>query len=332
MRQIAACAARVHATTRPMWNHAARDSVRARCCHGFECGGLTPPSIGDKNLSAATAVLLLMPNTLRRTFIALTLLCFSLFQPAAFSQSPIAVRFKEGLVRGFLVLRSPEGEILASGDMTQTAQGDRVTNHLVFRFKDGSIQDETVVFTQRKTFRLLTDHLQQHGPSFKRSTNMSINALKGDVTVRYTDDNGKEQTASEHLNLPSDLANGMALFLIKNIPPGAAETKLSMVVSTPKPRLVKLVISPKGEEPFTIAGSPRTATRYLIKIELEGVAGWLAPLLGKQPPDLDLWVVGGEAPAFVKSEGPFYLGGPAWRVELTSPTWPGESKSSSSSH
>jgi len=27
-------------------------------------------------------------------------------------------------------------------------------------------------------------------------------------------------------------------------------------------------------------------------------------------------------PAFVKSEQPFYMGGPLWRIELVSPVWP----------
>jgi len=35
-----------------------------------------------------------------------------------------------------------------------------------------------------------------------------------------------------------------------------------------------------------------------------------------------VWILGGDAPAFVKAEQPFYAGGPVWRVELASPSWP----------
>jgi hypothetical protein len=35
-----------------------------------------------------------------------------------------------------------------------------------------------------------------------------------------------------------------------------------------------------------------------------------------------VWILGGEAPAFVKLEGPLYFGGPIWRIELASPVWP----------
>jgi len=34
---------------------------------------------------------------------------------------------------------------------------------------------------------------------------------------------------------------------------------------------------------------------------------------------MQIWVLEGEAPAFVKFEGPLYNGGPIWRVELAAP-------------
>ena len=43
-----------------------------------------------------------------------------------------------------------------------------MTARLVFRFKDGSLSDETAVYSQRGRFRLLTDHVVQKGPSFSK--------------------------------------------------------------------------------------------------------------------------------------------------------------------
>jgi hypothetical protein len=245
----------------------------------------------------------------------------ALLHPAALPAEQVMVRHVEGLVHGFLVLRTLEGNTLADGDLIQFAQGDRVTNHLVFRFKDGSVHDETAVFSQRRSFRLLSDHLVQKGPSFQHPMDVSIDASKGLVTVRYTDD-GKEKIRTDRLKLPLDLANGLVLTLLKNLRPDAPETKVSMVAATPKPLLVKLAITARGEEPFSIAGSSRKATRYVVKVEIGGIAGLLAPLLGKQVPDTHVWILEGDAPAFVKSEGPLYMGGPIWRIELTSPVWP----------
>ena len=52
----------------------------------------------------------------------------SMFHPDSAEDGRVAVRHKEGLVHGFLVLRSVDGKILANGDLIQTAVGDRVTD------------------------------------------------------------------------------------------------------------------------------------------------------------------------------------------------------------
>jgi hypothetical protein len=76
------------------------------------------------------------------------------------------VRHMEGLMHGFLALRTLDGKRLADGEMTQIAQGDRVTSRLIFRFKDGSVYDDTTIFSQPGTFRVLNDHLVQRGPLY----------------------------------------------------------------------------------------------------------------------------------------------------------------------
>jgi len=236
--------------------------------------------------------------------------------------SKIAVHYKEGLTHGFLVLSTMDGSQIAVGDLTEVVHGNRLTSHLVYHFKDGSLQDEIVVFSQRQYFSLISYHLIQKGPTFKQPTEMTFQTAGGHVTVRYTDDKGQEKTEDEHLKLPPDLANGMVLTLLKNQNPDEQLPQLSMVVATPKPRIVKLSISSQGKEPFTLAGSRREALHYVIKVEIGGLAGLVAPLLGKQPPDAHVWIIGGEAPTFVKSETLSYIGGPVWRTELVSPVWP----------
>jgi hypothetical protein len=254
-----------------------------------------------------------------RFLVAVLVSCGTIPKPLLADAVP--VRQTEGLLHGFLVLRALNGDSLATGDLTQVTHGDRVTSELAFRFKDGSIFEEIAVFSQRRTFQLLTYHLVQKGPTFKRPTDMKLNASTGQVTVHYIDD-GKEKTVTDQMKLPVDLANGIVTTLMNHIDPKAAKTMLSMVVSTPKPRLVKLAISPEGEDSFSIGGSMLKATRYVVKIEIGGISGVVAPIIGRQPPDTRVWMLGGKAPAFLKSEGPLYDEGPIWRIELTSPVWP----------
>lgn len=236
------------------------------------------------------------------------------------SAEPVKVRYLEGAVHGFLALRTLDGQILASGDLTQTVKGNRAVSHLRFRFRDGSIDDETAVFSQRGTFRLISDHHVQTGPAFPSPTDVRINAATGQVTVRY-EEKGKTKVETEHLDLPPDVSNGIILDVLKNISPGSKETKLSYVAATPKPRLVHLSITPQGSETFLVAGVPNKATKFGIQVELGGISGLIAPFVGKRPENIYVWIARGQAPAFVKSEQFLYLGGPMLSIEMTSPVW-----------
>ena len=241
---------------------------------------------------------------------------------ASAGASPVAVRHREGALHGFLVLSTLDGVPIAEGDQTQVPHGTQITSRLTYHFKDGSLQDETAVFSQRSEFRLISYHLVQKGPAFKNATEISIAASSGQVTVQYTDDDGKEKTITEHLKLPPDLANGLVPVLLKNLGDDPQPLEVSMLVATPKPRLVKLAINREGKDPFSLAGAGREALHYSVKIEIGGIAGVVASWVGKQPPDSHVWILGGESPAFVRSETLSYMGGPMWRTELLAPTWP----------
>jgi hypothetical protein len=115
--------------------------------------------------------------------------------------------------------------------------------------------------------------------------------------------------------------------VLENLSPSATGATVSMLVATPKPRIVKLEVSSRGEEPFSVVGSTHQAKHYEIKIDLGGVAGVVAPLVGKQPPNIHAWVIGGQAPTFIREVGPMYSEGPVMTIELASPVWPDPAKS-----
>jgi hypothetical protein len=250
----------------------------------------------------------------------LSLLAIVFFQPGGLPAEPIPVRYREGTMHGFLALRTLEGKILAAGDLTQTIRKNNVVSRLVFRFKDGSVDDETATFSQQQDFHLIRDHHVQKGPSFPHPTDVSIDASAGQVTVHYTE-KGKEKVETKRLDLPPDLANGIILDILKNVTPDTTET-VSYLAATPTPRLVKLRIVSQGEDKFGVVGAPYKATVFVLKVELGGIAGLIAPLIGKQPADTRVWVVASGTPAFVKAEQSLYPGGPIWRIEMTSPAWP----------
>lgn len=243
---------------------------------------------------------------------AAALLCGRLFA------DPVPVRHPQGSSHGFLAVRTLSGKSIATGDATQTVQGDHVTSRVIFRFRDGSIDDDTTVFSQRGVFRLISDHHIQRGPSFPKPIDVQINASTGQITSRMPD--GKVR--QDHLDLQADVANGLPPNLLMNILPSTPETTLSFVAPTEKPRLIHVSIKPAGEVAFTIGGTKRKAIDFVLHVELGGLAGIVAPVIGKQPPDYHIWILPGASPAFIREEGPLYEGGPIWQVEQISPEFP----------
>jgi hypothetical protein len=258
-----------------------------------------------------------------RRILALALVCAGLVAICALRAAPqVAVAHAQGILHGWLVVRSEDGEAIADGELTQLARGEHVTVRMTLRFKDGSLQDETTEYTQRGHLILTSDHMIQKGPAFKNAIDMTVERASGNVTVISTDDKGKQSKTVQKMQLPLDLANGIVPTMVQESPAGSAKIMGSMVVATPKPRLVKLVITPQGEDSFSTGAASHKAVQYSVHIDIGGVAGAVAPIVGKQPPDIHIWIAQGEAPMFVKMEGPMFEGGPIWRVELASPVWP----------
>ncbi len=125
----------------------------------------------------------------------------------------------------------------------------------------------------------------------------------------------------EHLDLPDDVANGLPPNLLMNILPSTPETKISFVAPSAKPQIIHLSIKPEGDVPFTIGGLRRKATDFVVHVEIGGVKGVIAPLIGRQPSDYHIWIVTGATPAFIREEGQLYEGGPVWRIEQISPSF-----------
>ena len=256
------------------------------------------------------------------TIVHAAILALGLAAAAEPKTPPVAVRYAEGVVNGFLTLRTMTGDLLAEGALLQTARGNQVTSRLVFHFHDGSVHDETAVYSQRGTFRLVTSHLVQKGPSFPTSLDATVDVGRGTVSVRSKKGDDAEETKNDRMELPSDLANGILFTLLKNVKPDTPRFVQHFVAFAPKPRVIKLEITPAGQEPFLIGDATLKATHYVVHPELGGITGIVAPLIGKEPPDQHVWILYKDVPAFVKFEGQLFNGGPTWRIELTSPRWP----------
>ena len=169
--------------------------------------------------------------------------------------------------------------------------------------------------------RLESYRLVERGPSFP-TAEIAFDRKSGQYKARTQDrKGGEERVATGQIEMPADLYNGMALVLLKNLADGEKASG-QMAVFTPKPRLIRMDLSPEGEEKVRLGGTALTVRRYLVKLEIGGLTGAIASLIGKDPPESRYWLATGEVPAFLRFEGAMFLNGPRWRIEMTTPEWP----------
>src|SRR5512140_342206 len=146
----------------------------------------------------------------RRAIGSLLVFMAALLWQRPLAAAPIPVRFPEGSLHGFLVLSTSQEVLIASGDLLQVVRDGEVKTRLVFHFKDGSVLDETVVFTQRNVFTMKSYHLVQRGPAFPEDTEISLERASGEYHVKTrARKDGREKVREGTLDLPPDTYNGM---------------------------------------------------------------------------------------------------------------------------
>jgi hypothetical protein len=237
------------------------------------------------------------------------------------SAAPVAVRAPESTVQSYLVLRDEARKPIALGEYKQRPKAGAIEVHLTFKFKDGSVHDETAVFSQRGVFTLARYALHQRGASFPTTLDGSLDAATGRYLVKYRKPGKDEDTEEGHLELPPDVyPSVMQITIVKHLAKDASET-VHTVAFTPKPRVLKLVIQPSSSVPFFVEGAKKTSREYELKPELGPLLGVLAEIAGKSPPTYHVWMLREDVSAFLAAAGPLYVGGPVWRIELTSPRW-----------
>jgi hypothetical protein len=186
---------------------------------------------------------------------------------------PISVSHIQHPTHRFMVARSEEGTVIASCEFLQVVQGDEVTMRLIYRFVDGSIDDETTTYKQQGTFRLVRNHHIQQGPFFLKPVDFTVEAPTGTATSRTTDKNGKLHVESSHIDLPNDVANGFIGTLVLNAPHDTTPFRVGMLAPVGGGRLIRILISPEGEKPFQTAGQTLKATVFRVHPELGGIVG-----------------------------------------------------------
>jgi len=262
------------------------------------------------------------PVRRRRAIAAALLLPFLAAEPRASldeKTGPVAVRFPEGSLHGFLTLRAPGGEPLADGDLLQVANARGIESRMVFHFRDSSYFDERVTFSQKGVFRMEHYELVQRGRAFEQDLEVTLSATGVYSVTATSRSDGEVKHWKGTLDLPADVYNGMVITIAKNLARGDSQT-VHIVAFTPGPRLIGLEIAPAGTRRVWNGRHGVATTHFKLKPKLGVILGFFARLLGRAPPDSDAWIVTDGVPGFVRFDGPLYTG-PPWRLELAAPAF-----------
>ena len=253
------------------------------------------------------------------------LIGFTLIVALPATAAPVSVRFAEGATHGYLLLRDERGDRLADGEMIQKTRGDLVEGQLIFRFKDGSLHDERVSFTQKRVFSLQSYKLIQRGPSFPATIDVAMERNTGEYRVQSSRNGSEDVPLIGRLALPDDVSNGMVVTLLRNLAGDSGET-VHIIAFTPEPKVIELKLTPATKRTIRIGDLAKQVTQYVLEPQLNSVTMFFGKLLGKLPRAFHyhFWLLTDDVPAFGGFEGPLYLNGPTWRIEQTtlSQVWP----------
>ena len=186
---------------------------------------------------------------------------------------------------------------------------------LVFHFKDGSLDEETTVYSQNSTFRLISNRLVQRGRTFPEPCEMTIDARSQTVSMRALS-KPDQDAKTEHMDIPPDLSNGLLFNLIKNLQSKDPEVKVSYLAASAKPRMVKLAIAMEKQGQFTVAAPPHQSCGVVRQGRVGRSHRIVAPMIGKQPPDTHVWIAEDGVPTIVRVDTALYVGGPVWSIQL----------------
>jgi hypothetical protein len=206
----------------------------------------------------------------------------------------------EGDVQAFPGLTDASGKPLAEGRYVQKVEGHLLRIEARYDFPGGrvvveraalrlhpQIEQESWDWTERVAGRLV----RQYEADFR--TGKAV-ATRVDEHKRWKEDleiaPGKTFAGIGFITVVKALRAQLA--------PGG-HVDLRAVAFTPTPRTAPITITREGGEPVRMAGRTIPGDKYTIHVDIPGVAR-----LFVDPPDIHIWLVSGEPPAFLRFEGP----------------------------
>lgn len=215
----------------------------------------------------------------------------------------VPLRWPEGTLRGFPVIRDASGRQIADGTLTQWIEDGNLHVSATYVFKDGRVVEEQTVLAQHPELaQLRWSWEERKGTEVTRS--YSVDFTTGHAVAHKRGEDVREDTLDDAKQLGHAFAGVGFMYAVKNLAGDlekGGEVELTAVAFTPKPRTVKVSIRRDQEGPLTTGGRTLTAERFVIHPEIP--LAFIAKLFVKAP-DQYLWFYKPSPPAFLRADVP----------------------------
>ena len=229
-----------------------------------------------------------------RAFIALAL--------ATQAALAIPVRWPEGTLRGFPVVRDRNGDLLANSSLSQWLERGNLRVKVVHTFRDGRrIEEQAEMKQDSELQQLRWSFVEQSGESVLRR--FEVDFETGSATAEKLQ-NGELKHWKEALSIERGrtFSGSGFLYAVKNLRQrlhAGDRIQLTAIAFTPKPRTATVTVFFDQVDKLTMGGRSFEADRFTIHPEIPFIA---RPFV--KAPDQRLWFFTESPPGLLRFEGP----------------------------
>jgi len=228
----------------------------------------------------------------------------------------VPLRWPEGTLRGFPVVRDASGRQIASGTLTQWIEDGNLHVSATYEFKDGrTVEEKTVLQQHPELAQLRWSWEERKGSEVQRS--YSVDFTTGHAVAHKRGEDVREDRLDDARKLGQAFAGVGFMYAVKNLAADlekGGEIELIAVAFTPKPRTVTVSVRRDQEGSLAMGGRTLGADRFVIHPEIP--LAFIAKLFVKAP-DQYLWFYQPSPPAFLRADIPLAEpSDPIVRIEL----------------
>jgi hypothetical protein len=246
---------------------------------------------------------------------------------AALPAHAVPLRWPEGTLRGFPVVRDASGRQIANGTLTQWIEDEKLHVTATYDFEDGRVVEEQTVLQQHPELaQLRWSWEERKGKEVERS--YSIDFTTGHAVVHKRGEEDRDDHLDDARKLGRAFAGVGFMYAVKNLAADlekGGEIELTAVAFTPKPRTVTVSVRRDLEGSLAMGGRTLPAERFVVHPEIP--LAFIAKLFVKAP-DQYLWFYRPSPPAFLRADIPLAEpSDPIIRIELIGGPRPSEPQS-----